>query len=266
MTLSADELREEVRSKYAESALAVTEGAKGKLRQRELLGGARRPTPHSAPRSTTPSNVASFPRRPRSPASGAATRPRWPTCARARRCSTSAPGRDRRHPLGEARRPDRPCLRARHDGRDAQPRPAERPGGRRAMPSSCAASSRTCPAGRPVDVVISNCVINLSTEKPAVFAEPRARAQARRTDRDFDVAEDRLTPQERRARLVRRLHRRGPLEGRVRGGFRGGRLRGRFGEFTHEVADGIHGAMVKAARPAGELAEILVAAAATGCC
>ena len=29
MTPSADELREEVRSKYAESALAVTEGAKG---------------------------------------------------------------------------------------------------------------------------------------------------------------------------------------------------------------------------------------------
>ena len=34
-----------------------------------------------------------------------------------------------------------------------------------------------------IDVVISNCVVNLAADKPAVFARDRARAPARRTDR-----------------------------------------------------------------------------------
>lgn len=34
-----------------------------------------------------------------------------------------------------------------------------------------------------IDVVISSCVINLSTDKPTVFAETLPRPQARRPDR-----------------------------------------------------------------------------------
>jgi sulfide:quinone oxidoreductase len=67
-----------------------------------------------------------------------------------------------------------------------------------------------------VDVVISNCVINLSTDKAAVLSEI-ARAQARRTGRR--QRHRRRGPPERgrpsRARLRRRLHRRRTLKERV---------------------------------------------------
>ncbi len=80
-----------------------------------------------------------------------------------------------------------------------------------------------------VDVVISNCVINLSTDKPAVLTEiARVLKPGGRIGISDVVAEDRLS---RRgaggARQLRRLHRGSALAGRVRGGPRGSRVRPR---------------------------------------
>ena len=78
-----------------------------------------------------------------------------------------------------------------------------------------------------VDVVISNCVINLSVDKPAVLTEiARVLRPGGRIGISDVVAEDRLSPRgARRARQLRRLHRRRALEGRVRGRARGRRVR-----------------------------------------
>ena len=102
-----------------------------------------------------------------------------------------------------------------------------------------------------VDVVISNCVINLSTEKPAVFAElARVLKPGGRIGISDVVAEDRLTPQERAER--------GSYVGCIAGALSKGEYEAAFEaagfvdvsvEFTHEVADGIHGAMVKRPGP-----------------
>ena len=74
------------------------------------------------------------------------------------------------------------------------------------------------PAGT-VDVVISNCVINLSTDKPRVLAEMLPRAAAGGADRDRRCR-GRERPHPSRpggARHLRRVHRRHALVRRVRG-------------------------------------------------
>ena len=81
-----------------------------------------------------------------------------------------------------------------------------------------------------VDVAISNCVINLSTDKPAVFRELARVARSRRPRRD--QRHRRRGPADARrasrARLLLRLHRGRALEKRVRGRARRRRLRGRL--------------------------------------
>ncbi|HEY5294070.1 MAG TPA: arsenite methyltransferase [Gaiellaceae bacterium] len=107
-----------------------------------------------------------------------------------------------------------------------------------------------------VDVVISNCVINLSTDKPAVLTEiARVLKPGGRIGVSDVVAEDRLSPGERATR--------GSYVGCIAGAlsqseYEAGLEAAGFEqisvEFTHQVADGMHGAIVKAVktnRPAG---------------
>jgi arsenite methyltransferase len=102
-----------------------------------------------------------------------------------------------------------------------------------------------------VDVVISNCVINLSVDKAAVLSEMgRVLKPGGRVGVSDVVAEDRLTPEQRAAR--------GSYVGCIAGALSKGEYidglqAAGFGEvsveFTHEVADGMHGAIVKAVKP-----------------
>jgi arsenite methyltransferase len=106
------------------------------------------------------------------------------------------------------------------------------------------------PAGT-VDVVISNCVINLSVDKPAVFAEMfRVLRSGGRIGISDVVAEDTLTPEERGDR--------GSYVGCIAGAlsmseYRHGLETAGFTDVaitpTHEVADGMHSAIVRAQKP-----------------
>jgi arsenite methyltransferase len=106
------------------------------------------------------------------------------------------------------------------------------------------------PAGS-VDVVISNCVINLSTDKAAVLTElARVLRPGGRVGISDIVAEDRLSPEDRADR--------GSYAGCIAGalskseyeaGLDAAGLTDVSVEFTHQVADGMHGAIVKAVKP-----------------
>jgi arsenite methyltransferase len=102
-----------------------------------------------------------------------------------------------------------------------------------------------------VDVVISNCVVNLSTDKASVLAEiARVLKPGGRVGISDVVADDHLTPADRAAR--------GSHVGCIAGALT-------FAEYTeglsaaglvdvsvtptHEVADGMHGAIVRATKP-----------------
>ncbi|HMI29334.1 MAG TPA: arsenite methyltransferase [Gaiellaceae bacterium] len=103
-----------------------------------------------------------------------------------------------------------------------------------------------------VDVVISNCVINLSTDKAVVLAEiARVLKPGGRLGISDVVAEDQLTPAERAERgsyvgcIAGALSRREYEEGLHAAGFTAVEV-----AFTHAVADGMHAAIVRGVRTA----------------
>ncbi|GIG34746.1 arsenite methyltransferase [Cellulomonas pakistanensis] len=104
-----------------------------------------------------------------------------------------------------------------------------------------------------VDVVISNCVVNLSPDKPRVLAEAfRVLAPGGRLGISDVVAEDHLTPDQRAERgsyvgcIAGALSRTEYLDLLAAAGFVDADV-----TFTHAVADGMHGAIVRASRPTG---------------
>jgi arsenite methyltransferase len=122
-----------------------------------------------------------------------------------------------------------------------------------------------------VDSVLSNCVVNLSVDKAAVFAElARVLKPGGRIGISDIVAEDRLTAEERAERGSHVGCIAGALsKGEYEAGLEAAGFEDVSVEFTHEVADGLHGAIVKARRPSdAEPQELPVVrpAASAGCC
>jgi arsenite methyltransferase len=106
------------------------------------------------------------------------------------------------------------------------------------------------PAGT-VDVVISNCVVNLSVDKPAVFAETyRVLKPGGRIGITDVVAEDHLTVEDRAERGSYVGCIAGALsKGEYEAGLTAAGFTGISVAFTHQVGDGLHSAIVKATKP-----------------
>jgi SAM-dependent methyltransferase len=111
-----------------------------------------------------------------------------------------------------------------------------------------------------IDVVISNCVINLSTDKSAVIAEMfRVLTPGGRLGISDVVAEDDLSPADRAERgsyvgcIAGALSRTEYLDGLTTAGFTDPEV-----VFTHEAAPGMHGAIVRAVKPAQVAAQSAV--------
>jgi arsenite methyltransferase len=106
--------------------------------------------------------------------------------------------------------------------------------------------------GASVDVVISNCVINLSTGKAAVLAEMfRVLVPGGRVGICDVVAEDHLAPADRAAAgsyagcIADALSRSEYLHGLAAAGFTDTSV-----TFTHEAAPAMHSAIIRATKPA----------------
>jgi len=128
-----------------------------------------------------------------------------------------------------------------------------------------------------VDVVISNCVINLSTDKPAVFAETfRVLRPGGRLGVTDVVAEDHLSAEDRAER--------GAWVGCIAGALSKAEYQVQLAaagfeqvsvSFTHQVGDGLHSAIIKAIKPADATSTVAVPTAdrrelpvvqRSGCC
>jgi arsenite methyltransferase len=125
-----------------------------------------------------------------------------------------------------------------------------------------------------VDVVISNCVINLAADKPAVFSEiARVLRPGGRMGVSDIVADDALTAEQRAER--------GSYVGCIAGALSFAEYRAGLSavgltdisiEPTHQVTDGMHGAIIKATKPASAPSVAARAGAAAlplvtaGCC
>jgi ubiquinone/menaquinone biosynthesis C-methylase UbiE len=122
-----------------------------------------------------------------------------------------------------------------------------------------------------VDVVISNCVINLSTDKPAVLTEiARVLKPGGRIGISDVVAENHLSTEERAER--------GSYVGCIAGAlskaeYEAGLDAAGFEQisvaFTHQVADGMHGAIVKGVKtsdPVRSDLPLIRPAQRSGCC
>jgi arsenite methyltransferase len=125
--------------------------------------------------------------------------------------------------------------------------------------------------GNTIDVVISNCVINLSVDKPAVFAETfRVLAPGGRIGISDVVADDGLTAEQRAER--------GSYVSCIAGAltfaeYREGLQAAGFTDIeitpTHEAADSMHSAIIRAVKPVTATANPVSAGSCCGvsaCC